>query len=136
MGIEYIFFHEALRDRFACFAQGRNVTCQVRRDAMDGFVAELPEELDEKLLDAVDSEYELLMLEQERLAESEEGWVTQDVMGVDITLADGSVCVVKIPDAIVRRLSEHFTPEEIHQLVSAIARSVEDPVDTPICRLK
>ncbi|HEY0665758.1 MAG TPA: hypothetical protein VGD24_06815 [Gallionella sp.] len=135
MSIDYIFIHEALRDRFVQFVMDRGIPCRVRKDQMDGFVAALPEDLDDSVAEAIDAEYELLMEEQEVLAESDEGWVTSNVMGVEIKLADGRPCVVRIPDAIIRRLSEHFAPEEIHALVSAIAHSVENPVDGPICRM-
>jgi hypothetical protein len=135
MGIEYIFFIESFRDRFVQFVSAQGIACRVRKDEMDGFVAELPEDLDDAVTEAIDAEYESLMQEQEIEAEAEEGWVTGSVMGVSITLADGRPCVVRIPDEIVHRLSEHFSTDEIHSLVSAIAQSVENPFDGPICKL-
>jgi hypothetical protein len=56
------------------------------------------------------------------------------VMGVEIKLADGRSCMVRIDGPIGRRLSEHFSPEEIHGLVSAIAQSIENPAEGPLCR--
>lgn len=135
MGIEYVFFDNQFRDRFVQYVSSRGIACSVRQDGMEGLIAELPEDLDEALAEAVDAEYESLMQEQEIAAEAEEGWVTANVMGVSITLADGRPCVVRIPDEIVRRLSEHFSTDEIHSLVSAIAQSVENPFDGPICKL-
>ena len=32
-------------------------------------------------------------------------------------------------DGVGRRLSEHFSPEEVHELVSAIAHSLDNPVE-------
>lgn len=135
MSIDYIFIHETLRDRFVQFVLNKGIACRARKDQMDGFVAALPDDLDDAVAEVIDAEYESLMDEQEVLAETDEGWVASDVMGVAIALADGRPCVVRIPGAIIRRLSEHFAPEEIHSLVSAIAHSVENPVDGPICRM-
>ena len=135
MSIEYLFLNEALRDRFVQFTLTKGIASQVRTDAMDGFVAELPDDLDEVVSDAIDTEYELLMKEEDVLAESEEGWITTEAMGVPVTLADGRPCVIRIHGPIIRRLSEHFTPEEIRSLVSAIAQSVENPIDGPICKM-
>jgi hypothetical protein len=134
MSIEYIFFNETFRDRFVQFVLAKGIASQIREDKMDGFLVDLPEDLNEVVSDAIETEYELLMNEQEVLAKSEEGWVTQQVMGVTVTLADGRPCVIRIHGAITRRLSEHFTPEEIHSLVSAIAQSVENPIDGPLCQ--
>jgi len=134
MSIEYIFFNEALGKRFVQFVAEQGISGQMRQDEMDAFVVRLPEDLDEELSDAIEDEYDVLMREQMVLAETEEGWATRQVMGVDITRADGSRGVVRIEGAIGRRLSEHFTPEEIHELVSAIAESLENPVDGPLCR--
>ena len=135
MGIEYIFFKKSFCDRFVQFIASRGIACKLRKDEMDGFVAELPDDLDDAVMEAVDAEYDSLTEEQEAQAETEEGWLTSDAMGVEIKLADGRPCVVRIPAAFIRRLTENFSPEEIHALVSAIAQGVENPVAGPICQM-
>lgn len=134
MSIEFIFFNEALSERFLQFASQRGVAGEVRHDEMDGYVVRLPEGMDEALEEAIEDEYDALMHEQMVLAESDESWGTRQVMGIEVSRADGSRSVVRIEGAIGRRLSEHFTPEEIHELVSAIARSLDNPVEGPLCK--
>lgn len=134
MSIEYIFFNEALSERFLQFVAGQGVAGEVRHDEMDGYVVRLPEGFGDEVEDAIEDEYDALMREQMLLAETEEGWDTHQVMGVEITRADGSCSTVRIEGAIGRRLSEHFTPEEILELVSAIASSLENPVEGPLCK--
>jgi hypothetical protein len=51
-----------------------------------------------------------------------------------VTLADGTTRAIRIPPPIARRLFEHFTPEEVHGIATAIAESVENPIDGPLCR--
>ena len=134
MGFEYMFFDEALRDRFMAFASAHGIASTMRQDEIAGFVVVLPDELDDELQDAVEAEYESIMDEQMLLAESDEELVSHHVAGVTVTLADGTTRVVRIPPPIARRLFEHFTPEEVHEIATAIAQSVENPIDGPICR--
>jgi hypothetical protein len=134
MGFEYMFFNEALRDRFVAFASERGIASTVRKDRIEGFVVELPDGLADELQDAVEAEYDSIMDEQMLLAESDEELVSHHVAGVTVTLADGTTRVVRIPPPIARRLFEHFTPGEVHEIASAIAQSVENPIDGPICR--
>ncbi|NDU92329.1 MAG: hypothetical protein G3I10_06930 [Ferrovum sp.] len=134
MSVEFVFFNEALRDRFVQFVLAKGIACQKRTDEMEGFLAELPEDYDEALSDVIEAEYDALIKEQMLLSESEEGGASYQVLGVTVTLANSLPCVVRIQGPLGRRLSEHFTTEEIHALVSAIAQSIENPVEGPLCQ--
>jgi hypothetical protein len=131
---EYMFFDEALRDRFVKFAAGHGIAATVRKDEIAGFAVALPDGLADELQDAVDAEYESIMDEQMLLAESDDELVSHHAAGLTVTLADGTTRAIRIPPAIARRLLEHFTTAEIHEIASAIAQSVENPIDGPICR--
>ena len=134
MGFEYMFFDEALRDRFVAFASERGIASTVRQDEIAGFVVELPDGLADELQDTVEAEYDSIMDEQMLLAESDAELVSHHVAGVTVTLADGTTRAVRIPPPIARRLFEHFTPGEVHEIATAIAQSVENPIDGPLCR--
>jgi hypothetical protein len=134
MGNDYIFFDEALRDRFTQFLAQQALPSQSRADTMEGFVVALEGEIDEAMLDDIEDLYETLMSEQMLLASSRPGWVTHQVAGVTITRADGSSCVVRLPADVARPLLEHFTAEQAHDLVQAIANSLESPVNGPLCK--
>jgi hypothetical protein len=134
MGNEYIFFDEALRDRFVQILTGSALASQSRADTMEGFVVELLQEPDEGVLEAVEVHYQTLMDEQMVLAESREDWVTHQVVGVTVTRADGKPCVVRLPADVARPLLENFTAEQAQALVQAIAASLDAPSDGPLCR--
>jgi hypothetical protein len=134
MGFEYIFFNEALRERFVAFAAGHGIASTVRQDEIAGFVVTLPEGLADDLQDAIEAEYESIMDEQMLLAEAGEELVSHHAVSASVTLADGSTRAIRIPPPIARRLFEHFTPDEVHEIVTAIAHSVENPIDVPLCR--
>lgn len=134
MGLDYMFFNEALRDRFVAFVTGHGISSTVREDVIDGFVVELPDALNDDLQDTVEAEYDSIMDAQMLLAESDTDLISHAVAGVTVTLADGTTRAVRIPPPIARRLFEHFTPEEVHEIATAIAESVENPIDGPLCR--
>lgn len=134
MAVEYMFFDEALRDRFVAFAATHGIAGTVREDEIDGFVVALPDGMDDALEDALEAEYDAIMDEQMLRAESDTELVSHAVAGTTVTLTDGSTRTVRIPPPIARRLFEHFTSGEIHEIVTAIAQSVEHPIDGPICR--
>lgn len=134
MGNEYIFFDETLRDRFVQLLAEHALPCKTRPDAMEGFVVELYDEPDDALLEKIEGHYQSLMDEQLVLAESRPGWVTHQVVGVTITRADGSPGVVRLAADVARPLLEHFSAEQVHDLVQAIANSLDSPVDGPLCQ--
>jgi hypothetical protein len=134
MGFEYMFFDEALRDRFVNFASARGIASTVRKDVIAGFVVELPDGLADAQQEAFEAEYDSIMDEQMLLAESDEDLVSHHVAGIMVTLADGSTRAVRIPPPIARRLFAHFTPDEVHEIATAIAQSIENPIDGPLCR--
>lgn len=131
---EYIFFDANLSDRFARFVAARGIPSQVRPDAIEGFVVALAEELDDELDQAIEAEYETLMAEQVDLVEAADGDKARALMAVAITLPDGQPGVVRIPARYARRLFAHFSIEEVHELVGAIAQGVANPVAGPLCR--
>lgn len=136
MNCEYMFFDDALRDRFVAFVTAHGIASTVRKDEIAGFVVALPDDLDDALEEAVENEYESIMDIQMLLAESDEDLVSHAVAGMTVTLADGSTRDIRIPPPIARRLFEHFTPTEAHEIATAIAQSIENPIDGPLCHKK
>jgi len=134
MANDYIFFDAALRDRFVSFVAGHGIPAQSRPDAMEGFVVALADDLTDELEDALEAEYATLMAEQVDLVEAAEGDMARALMAVAITLPDGQPGVVRIPARYARRLFEHFSADEVHELVGAIAQAVANPVTGPLCR--
>ncbi len=101
---------------------------------MEGWVVELATEPDDTVLEALEADYEALMQEQMQRAEDRPDWGSHQVASLSITRADGSPATVRLPPAVARPLMERFSAEEAHALVTAIAHSLEHPVDGPLCR--
>lgn len=132
--MEYTFFNENLRERFIQIAAEMGIKSKIWDDTMEGSVVELLDELSDEQMAALETIYEQLMDEQMVLAESEEGWVTHQAMGINVTLDDGRACTIRLQGEMARKLSASFTPEEIHELVHDIAQSVAHPINGPICK--
>lgn len=123
---EYIVFDPALRDRFLDFLAARGLPCTVHADSIAGFVVRLSADLTDQLDDEIEAEYEALMAAQRELSEAESTAARSQMM-VTVDLADGRPHKVLLPALYARRLYEHFTIDEIRDLVAAIAQSAIDP---------
>ncbi len=134
MPTEFIFFDAALRDRFVEFAATHGIDSKIKSDPIADHVVVLPDHIEDGIAEALEAEYELLMDEQMALTNADDDHDARDLMGVGITLPDGTERTVRLPAAIGRRLFGAFSPEEIHTLVEAIAKSVAKPSSAPLCR--
>jgi len=134
MANEYIFFDALLSDRFASFVAAQGIACELRPDAIEGFVVALADDLADEIEDAIEAEYATLMEEQRDLVEAADGDNSRALMAVAVTLPDGQPGVVRIPAHYARRLFAHFSIEEVHELVGAIAQGLANPVAGPLCR--
>lgn len=134
MGNDYLFFDDGLQRRFIECAATYGITCRVRPDRMEGTLVELGDDVPEAIAEALEQQYDALLDEQRQLTDASDHADATDVMGVTVSLPDGQTCLVRLPVEYGRRLVEHFTFEEIHALVCAIAHSVAHPVDGPLCQ--
>ncbi len=134
MGFEYIFFDATLADALVSFAATLGVPGQVRPDPMGGWVVWVPEDMPAGAEDAIEAEYDRLMLCQRDVLDAADGADTNDVLGVQITLPSGQTCLVRVPPQLGRGLVAQFSFEEIHQLVTLIAKQALQPVEGPLWR--
>ncbi|MBU0594406.1 MAG: hypothetical protein KKH74_11805 [Gammaproteobacteria bacterium] len=130
---EYMFFDEELRQRFVAYAHERGVDCTLPADEM-GLLAAAPEDMDDVVSDQLDAYYDELMEEQADRVDAADGTATHQAAGVRVTLSDGRPCMIKLEPALANRLLTAFTLEEMQELVNAIAKSVENPSDGPVCK--
>jgi len=130
--MEYIFFNAEIAERFAEFARLIGTSYEEHSDNM-GLVVAVPEDLDEALGNRLETYYAHLLDEQaEMVEESEPG--LKHTAAINITLADGRPCAIRIEPALMNRLMGCLSIAEIHQLATTIARSVENPDNRPLCR--
>lgn len=134
MASEYIFFDQSLSQRFMRFATERGIDGTVHTDEMGNYVVALPDDVGDQLDEQLEAEYDALMDEQRTLVEADEDEDARHLMGVTVSLPDGQSCLVRLPAEYGQRLCQHFSPQEIHDIVTAIARELANPVSGPLCR--
>jgi hypothetical protein len=131
--LEYIFFESRFRDRFTDELN----TMQVRFElagADEELLVLVDEDIDEELEEQVESLYEQLMNEQASSVNDQEAADESiHVVGVQYTATDGTVCQVRLPPALVNRITQCLSNEELQQLVQTIADDVSNPDLRPLC---
>lgn len=129
--LEYVFFDDGLRDKFIAFAREQGVTSKLSDD--DEMIVLVPEDLDDAVGDRLDYRYEQLLQENADLLEgTEDGW-EKNAAGVQVQLADGSPCMVRLDPDLMARLVACIGLEELRDLVQTVATSVENPDNRPLC---
>jgi len=130
--MEYIFFNAELAERFAEFTRLIGAGCEERNDNM-GLIVAVPEDLDEELDNRLDTYYAHLLDEQAEMVEEAEPGL-KHVTTINITLAGGQPCAIRIEPAMMNRLMSCLSIDEIHQFATTIAHSVENPDNRPLCQ--
>ena len=130
--MEYIFFNAEIADRFAEFARLIGTDSEKRSDSM-GLVVAVPEGLDDELSNRLETYYAHLLDEQADMVEDTEPDL-KHTTAINITLTDGRPCAIRIEPAMMNRLMSCLSIDEIHELATSIARSVEYPDNRPLCQ--
>jgi len=130
--MEYIFFNAELAERFAEFARLIGAGSEERSDSL-GLIVAVPEDLDEELDNRLDTYYAHLLDEQAEMVEKSEPGL-KHTTAINITLADGRPCAIRIEPEMMNRLMSCLSIDEIHELATSIARSVENPDNRPLCQ--
>ncbi|MET0067709.1 MAG: hypothetical protein ABW076_15300 [Candidatus Thiodiazotropha sp.] len=131
--LEYVFFHETPWQSFVEFAKRQGLSPET--SAEDGeWMVMLPEDLDEALDELIEAEYERCLEMNEHLVAQEEGIDHVHRAGINVTLRDGRVVQAGVDPALVNRILNVISIEELGELVNAVADAVENPNDRPLCQ--
>lgn len=131
--MEYVFFDEALQSRFVTLLEQRSVGWDAREDLMGGTIVSISDDLADEAMDEIEACYDTLLDEQSELALQREGWVDKRLAGVQVHLPDGRERTVALTPELANRLLAHFSAEEVAELVNAIAASLSQDFNGPIC---
>ena len=137
--MDYVFFNERLRDDFVAHAAELGVACAQTTDAaaddeVPVLLVTVDDDVAEDALDALEDRYDALMEEQSGVVAQEEGWLDNRVAGVSVTLDDGTARTIRLDPELANRLLDAFSAAEIHDLVTAVAKSLAGPEEPRLCR--
>ncbi len=129
--LEYVFFDQTIVERFIAAVRRMGVAAQQAADSE--LTVEVPEDIDDTLADAIDDEYEKLLQDNAALVEEGEDALEKNVAGIQVLLADGSPCMVRLDPDLVARLLTVVSMEELRDLAQTITEGVENPDNRPLC---
>lgn len=130
--LEYVFFDESIRAKFADFLRDKDVAFRLT-DEEGACIAEVPEDLDDALGDEIDYCYEKLLQETAELIEGTDDALEKNVAGVQVALGDGSACTIRLDPDLLARVLNCISMEELRDMAQAIAEGVENPDNRPLC---
>lgn len=133
--LEYILFNEKLFQLFIDWLKDKGVDYEVSIDE-DNYIIKVSEDLDEDLSDDIDDKYDELMDMNQDIINEEEKEANDgyNMAGVIVTLKDGSISYADIDSKLLSRVISVISPEELGEIVCAIADAVESPQPKTYCQ--
>jgi len=136
--LEYLFFNQIVADKFTAFLQSKKLTWELSKDPMlESIVVKTPEDIEDELWDELDDFHESLGAEDQKLLEDnlENTEEETNAAGIYIQLANGNQTVAQINPEIMNRMLGVISMDEFNEFVETIVSSVENPDDSPICKM-
>jgi len=133
--LDYILFHKKPFQLFIDWLKDKNITHEVNIDD-DDYIIKVSEDLDDALLDDIEDKYDELMemnqdIVNEEEKENNDGY---HMAGITITLKDGTTTYADIDAKLLSRVIAVISPEELGDIVNAIADAVENPQPKTYCQ--
>ncbi len=131
--LEYVFFNETYRTRFAEYLADVGIDCTQKTDPIeDTLILCIEEPEDDDLWDQIDARYdEINALDQ---AETEADASGLSGAGIYIELANGERTLATVDPDVMNRILSVISMDEFNRFVETIVSSVEQPDDSPICK--
>jgi len=130
---EYVFFDDGIRDSFIVDLKIRGAEYQLLDD--DGLLVGVSEEISDDDSDAIDELYDQLLQQSGELMEQGEDALELNVAAVQVELADGSACTIRLDPDFVARLLTAINMEELRDLCQTISEGVERRDNSPLCHV-
>jgi len=137
--LEFIFFHKEPAKQFQNYLDSKKIPYingieyQASIDE-EGFTISISENYELDIITEVEDYYDEMMELNETLVSEHEDNEEIKTAGISVTLSDGTTVLADVDPNLIYKLSEALQPQEILQLVSAIADAVENPDKRPLCK--
>ena len=136
--LDFIFFHQTPMKKFQVYLDSEKIPYKNDTEFQasieeTGFTVSISDEYELDIIDKVESYYDDMMELNEALVSAEEEDEIKNA-GITVNLSDGTTVLADVDPNLIYKLSEALNPQEILQLVNAIADAVENPDKRPICK--
>lgn len=130
--LEYVFFDVDLKNRFMNLLEEQRIEGTVSEDE-DVWTVEVSDDLDDERSDMLEELYDALFDEQRDIISSEAP-DSINLVGVQYTHTDGDVRMVALEPALVGRLQQSLSLEELQVFVQSVADQVMSGESAKLCR--
>lgn len=136
--LDYLFFNQVIADKFIAFLDGKSLEWIQHNDPMlDSIVIKTSEDIESDLWDELDDYHDALGEEDQKLLEEAlvDDETETNAAGIYIQLGNGNQTVAQIDPEVMNRMLGVISMEEFNGFVETIVSSVENPDDSPICKV-
>lgn len=133
--LEYVFFHEPLRQRFTGLLDRLGIDHQIAADEM-GTLVQVSEDIDPLIAERLDTAYDDLFVETEALVRSAPDNDEHNSAGIRVALPDGTACMVPLEPDLLNRVLTVLSLEEFERLIQQVATGVLNPRDESLCHFE
>ncbi len=134
--LEYVFFHQQPMDQFCEFLLDKGIPFQLLESSESLLLAIEEQSINDSMADMIDDHYDVMLdLDQsiydQGLLEDEENYAAA---GVVVNLMDGQSVYADVPGDLLKKIMDVLSPQELGDLVNAIADAVENPDKRALCK--
>ncbi len=136
--LEYLFYSSSIFDRFVDALNKKNIPWTKTQEIINkASIALITENDIEEHWNEIDDLYDELAIEDQHLEESGAN-NPEDIStaGIHIQLKNNVQTIAQVNPDILNRILNVLSADEFAEFVDIIAKSVEDPNDTPICKFR
>jgi len=136
--LDYLFFNQVIADKFIAFLEGKSLAWSQHNDPMLGsIVIKTSEDIESDLWDELDDYHDALGEEDQKLLEEAlvDDETETNAAGIYIQLGSGNQTVAQINPEVMNRMLGVISMDEFNEFVETIVSSVENPDDSPICKI-
>ncbi|MDG6778883.1 hypothetical protein QCB44_09205 [Thiomicrorhabdus sp. zzn3] len=138
--MEYVFFSEALADKFVAYCSGFGVGFEVISEELHpgelSFTVQMKGQLDDETIEKIEDYYNDLFFGEQaaQIEGNDENGALADACGVQVQLQSGEFTTVAIHPEIMNKILSVLTVDELQSFLSQVAEDIENPKSGPICR--
>ncbi|MCW8848233.1 MAG: hypothetical protein OQK19_05740 [Sedimenticola sp.] len=132
--LEYIFFDERPWQLFIDYLTARGLQ-PLSAQEDQGFMVRLPEDTDDALMDDIEAYYdEMLDMNEALFIEQADPSEHKHAAGVSVNLSDGRTVQAVVDPALLNRILDVLSTDELGQFINSIVDAVENPDERSVCR--
>jgi len=132
--LEYIFFDERPWRQFIAFLEQKGLQ-PLSASEDHGFMVRLPDDTDDSLMDDIEAFYdEMLDMNEALFVEQADATEHVHAAGVSVNLSDGRSVQALVDQALLNRILEVLSTDELGRFINSIVDAVEHPDERSVCR--